>query len=512
MRQLRVEKKGFNMKPKHAIDETNLKLLFGLKLKQLRLEKNLSFQSLATASGVSISYLNEIEKGKKYPKAEKIASIAHALDVSYDWMVSLQMSKKLGPISDLLQSQLLKELPLDLFGIDRSQLFELLSSAPVKLNAFINTIIEISRNYGMRVEDLYFSALRSYQEMHDNYFEEIEQAVDAFIIKHKLDPSEPIATEALANILEKEYNYVIVENGLSQQPELQELRSVLIPGKQPRLLLNKDLSKTQKAFIFGREAGFMYMNITSRSHTTSWVAFDSFNEVINNFKGSYFSCALFLNRSNVNFWLKEILAERSLNVQHFQDLMNRYIVSPEILLHRLTTLLPRYFGIHELFFLRFSTQHDTEEYELTKEIHLSGLQSPYPSMLNEHYCRRWVSLTILQDLAKEIKTGNYTQSLCRVQRSKYFGTNKEYLIISFAKPMVFGSQKQNSVSLGLLITDQLKKKVRFWNDPQIPIRMVGETCERCVATDCLERAEKPLRIAQQQKIENMKFALKGLVE
>lgn len=498
------------MKQKHVLDETNLKLLFGLKLKQLRIEKNLSLQALATASGVSISYLNEIEKGKKYPKAEKIASIANALDVSYDWMVSLQMSKKLGPVSELLQSKLLKELPLDVFGIDRSQLFELLSSAPVKLNAFINTVIEISRNYGMRVEDLYFSALRSYQEMHDNYFEDIEQMVDAFISKHKLDPSKPIAAEALASILEQEYNYVIVEDGLSQQPELKELRSVLIPGKQPRLLLNKDLSKTQKAFIFGREAGFMFMNISSRSHTTSWVAFDSFNEVINNFKGSYFSCALFLNRSNVISWLKEILAERSLNVQHFQDLMNRYIVSPEILLHRLTTLLPRYFGIHELFFLRFSTQHGTEEYELTKEIHLSGLQSPHPNMLNEHYCRRWVSISILQELAKEVKMGTYTQSLCRVQRSKYFGSNKEYLIISFAKPMVFGSQKHNSVSIGLLINDQLKKKVKFWNDPQIPIRMVGETCERCIASDCNERVEKPLFITQQQKIENLKLALAAL--
>jgi hypothetical protein len=143
-------------------------------------------------------------------------------------------------------------------------------------------------------------------------------------------------------------------------------------------------------------------------------------------------------------------------------------------------------------------------------MHLSGLHIPHINMMNEHYCRRWVSITILQDLAKETKSGEYKQSLCKAQRSKYYGTDKEYLIISFAKPIVFGSEKHNSVSIGLLLTDQLKKKVKFWNDPQIPIRMVGETCERCAATDCKERAEKPLQLMQKQKIENIQNTLKGL--
>jgi XRE family transcriptional regulator, fatty acid utilization regulator len=498
------------MKKKSTLNEFNLKLIFGLKLKQLRTEKKLSLQQLADMAGLSVSYLNEIEKGKKYPKAEKIASLAEALDVSYDWLVSLQMGKQLAPIAKLLQSKLLTELPTEVFGIDKAQLLELLSGAPVKLNAFINTIIEITRNYGMRTEEFYFSALRSYQEMHDNYFDDIEQAVDAFIKQYALDPTKPIASERLKEILEKEFNYRIVEDGLSQQPELQELRSVLMPGKQPTLLLNKNLSKTQRAFILGREAGFRFMNISERSNTTSWVSFDSFDEVLNNFKGSYFSCALFLNRANLLDFLKETLASTTFSVQRFQSLMDRFAVSPEILLTRLTSILPRYFGINELFFLRFSTQQESEVYDLTKEMHLSGLQSPHSTMLNEHYCRRWVSITALQDLAREVKAGTYTQSLCRVQRSRYIGTDKEYLILSFAKPIVFGSDRHNSVAIGLLITDQLKKKIKFWNDPQIPVRMVGETCERCLATDCKERVEKPLYITQQQRTENIKMALQGL--
>ncbi|PJA97725.1 MAG: transcriptional regulator, partial [Ignavibacteriales bacterium CG_4_9_14_3_um_filter_34_10] len=54
----------------------HIKLILGLKLKQLRQEKHLSLIEVASKSSLSVSYLNEIEKGKKYPKVEKIAQLA----------------------------------------------------------------------------------------------------------------------------------------------------------------------------------------------------------------------------------------------------------------------------------------------------------------------------------------------------------------------------------------------------------------------------------------------------
>jgi len=68
-------------------NEQNIRLIFGLKLRQLRQENKLSLVELSGKSGLSVSYLNEIEKGKKYPKAEKIAAISNALGVSYDKLV-----------------------------------------------------------------------------------------------------------------------------------------------------------------------------------------------------------------------------------------------------------------------------------------------------------------------------------------------------------------------------------------------------------------------------------------
>ena len=91
------------------MDQEYIKLIFGLKLKQIRTDRELSLFGLAKISGMSKSYLNEIEKGKKYPKQDKIAILAQCLDVSYDELVSLKLEKNLAPIAKILDSNFLKE-------------------------------------------------------------------------------------------------------------------------------------------------------------------------------------------------------------------------------------------------------------------------------------------------------------------------------------------------------------------------------------------------------------------
>ena len=497
---------------KNVINDSNVRLIFGIKLRQLRQDKRLLLTDLSKRSGISVSYLNEIEKGKKFPKAHKVAALADALGVSYDWLTSLQMKQSLAPISKLLQSRILHELPLDVFGINSGKLLELLSAAPVKLNALLSTLIEISRNYGLRIEDFYYSALRSYQEMQENYFEEIEIAVEEFARVNDIDRHEPVPLEKLKAVLTSQYGFQIIEGGLSLQPELQSLKSILLPGRPSRQLLNENLTDNQKTFIIAREIGFQYLNIYERSNTSPPVHVDSFEQVLNNFNGSYFACALLLSKDQLIQKLQRLFENRNFDPATLLSTIDEFRVSPEIFAHRVTNVLPRFFGIQELFFLRMSNEKGTDVFELTKEMHLSGLHDPHMNMRHEHYCRRWIAINILKDLNKQLEKPGYTAPRCKAQRSKYFGSDKEYLIISFANPSQSNSLVNHSVSIGLLLTDSMKKKVRFWNDPSIPIRMVGETCERCPATDCTERQTAPVEYLHSQRIENMKFALRALAE
>ena len=125
----------------------DIRQILGLKVRELRNKKRLSFQELSKMTGLSVSYLNEIEKGKKYPKGDKILQLAEALDVSYDYLVSLKVSKKIEPIVSQLQSPFFRELPLEHLGIDSQKFVELISASPEKINAFINTIMQVARSY-----------------------------------------------------------------------------------------------------------------------------------------------------------------------------------------------------------------------------------------------------------------------------------------------------------------------------------------------------------------------------
>ena len=49
----------------------NLRYIYGMKLRNLNKKKDLALNNLSHWLGYLIHIINEIEKGKKYPKAEK---------------------------------------------------------------------------------------------------------------------------------------------------------------------------------------------------------------------------------------------------------------------------------------------------------------------------------------------------------------------------------------------------------------------------------------------------------
>ena len=191
------------------IEEEYIRLIFGLKLKQIRTEKNLSLFGLAKMTGLSKSYLNEIEKGKKYPKRDKIVLLSEVLETTYDQLVSLKLDKNLAPIGEILQSRILKEIPLDIFGIKESDLIDIIAEAPVKVNAFISTLFEIAKHYNLTRESFFLAALRSYQEANNNYFEEIELQVEKFAKAYSLDLNKRLNSKDFEEILVEEYGYTI---------------------------------------------------------------------------------------------------------------------------------------------------------------------------------------------------------------------------------------------------------------------------------------------------------------
>ncbi len=482
-----------------------VRLIFGVKIKQLRQKKDMSPQALADSCGLSNSYLNEIEKGKKYPKADKIMALSKGLGVPYDELVSLKLNKKLEPISELLNSHIIKEFPLEMFGLEPVKLVELIANAPAKMNAFISTIMEIARNYEMKQENFFFASLRSFQEMHDNYFEDLEQATMDFLKEFKIEWRPPLDRKHLYDTLESIYHYIIDKTQLNDNRKLVAFRSVYISNSK-KLLINDGLSKPQKAFLLAREIAFNYLALQERPLTTPPYKANTFEEVLNNFKASYFAGALLMHRDHIKLDIEQLFMANKWNEKKFLSLLAKYEASPEMFLHRFTNLLPKFFGIKNLFFLRFSNTGKKSNYTLTKELHLSRLHNPHGNELHEHYCRRWISLGIVEKLKKS----SAKEPIAGIQISKYWETKNEYLCISMAKLNTPEPNTNISVTIGFLINESLKKKVKFLNDPNIPKKWVNETCERCPISNCDERVAKPSIIKNEKKIKMTEAALSEL--
>ncbi len=488
-----------------AIAEEYIRLIFGLKIKQIRTEKDLSLFGLSKLSGLSKSYLNEIEKGKKFPKTDKIIKLAETLEVPYDQLVSLKLDKNLAPIGEILQSGILDEIPLELFGIQQSDLIDIIANAPSKVNAFISTLIEIAQHYNMSREGFYLASLRSYQEAHNNYFKDLEDQVIRCANSYQLDLNGKISSHDLEEILKEEYGYTINEAGIPKQEELDNLRSVFVPSTKT-LLLSDRVGEAQKTFIYAKELGYQFMNITERPYTFTWIRYDNFEEVLHNFYASYFAGALVIPRNHLKDHLKELFTKKQFSEKAFHKIMNLYNASPESFYQRLTNVLPKDFGMQNVFFLRFTHKAGVERFNLVKELHITHQQQPHANEIDEHYCRRWMAIKTLQRATKENLDYAFD-----IQISDYADSDQQYLVFTSATKDPFREDYYRSIGIGFLISSSLEKKISFVNDDKIPKVKVGVTCESCSLTDCEVRMAPPKRLIAKEKYKRTSKLVEDIV-
>jgi hypothetical protein len=486
------------------------RILFGLKVRQLRQEKGWNFDEFSRQSGISISYLNEIEKGKKYPQPENQRRLAVALNVTPEFLAAPELTKQFAPLGELLKSNFLSELPLDLFGMELQQLIEIIARAPDKVNAFISALVEIARNYSLREENFFFAALRAYQELRLNYFQEIEDAADAFVLTHHLPANGGMDSARMIAILEKEYGYKIDEKGLSKYPELQGIRSVFNPHSK-RLLLNNRLSERQRSFQVAKELGFNALHLKERPLSSNLQRVNSFEGTLNNYKAAYFAVAILVNRKAFVNDISEFFGNATWEGAQLMDLMSKYQASPEVLFQRFNVVIKE-LNLDKVFFQRVIHDLDRNGFDIDKELHLNRRHQPHASGLNEHYCRRWLAVDLLKTLQGRQQSGEQGLMITGVQRASFLDSGEEYLCMAVAKRGYPTVGRNVGVTIGVLLDAHAKQTIQFWNDPNIPRAVVNVTCERCSIEDCAERAALPKIVMKREERKRVQELLRKLTE
>ncbi len=447
----------------HFMQQSNeyIKIVLGLKLKKIRQEEKLSLKEVSEKSGISISYLNEIENGKKYPNPKKIMQLAESYKVPYDQLVTLKVNKELAPIAHYLNLEIVNDDLLETFGIEKAALLAILLKDPYKVSAFINAGLEIARNYQLDRDHFYFLCLRAYQELNENYFEEIEEAAEQFRKENFGENVSDVSSALYQHLLEKNRGYNIVKYNFEKISELATLRSVYIPEKK-KLLYNAKLTESQKIFLFGRELGFEILSLKKRPYTTSWVEVPSFDHVINNFKASYFAQALHIEKGMLIKDLEYFFSATRFKAKYLINLMQKYNASPEMLMTRITNLLPKYFGINELFFIRYSSKEaDKNLKEISKEMQLLKATTNLDYTQKEQSFRREITRIVVRYLNEEMESKEDYKIAAFVSQSPQ---GNEYLTISILMPLAELDNKNNSVTIGFVLSDALKKKIQFISD------------------------------------------------
>jgi transcriptional regulator with XRE-family HTH domain len=489
-------------------------IIFGMKVRQARLEAGMTLTDLARASELSPSYLTEIEKGRKYPRADKIVRMAGALGVGYDDLVSIKLAPSLRYLEKTLSSTTVQRFPFEEFGLEPADALGLMTREPERASALLHAVLEIARRYDLKEEDFMRAALRSYQEIHENYFPDLEDAALAFTAEfgpaYGLSPEGTPSLNTLAAILRDEYQTAIDDRALSATPELAGFRSVYVPGAAPVLYINDRLYDRQVRFILARELGYRYLGITERSLASTPDHVGSFQQLLNDMRAAYFGGALLMPRAAVIADLERFFARPTWDAAAFSAMLETYTVTPEMLLYRFSELIPEFFGI-KLHLLRFHHTDGTGDYDLIRQLNMNQLLVPSGIGLDEHHCRRWLSVRLLPDETAEQRPDPLPAG---VQLSEFLDSHDRFLCMGFGRRMVLAPDVSSSVIVGFRVDADLKNTIRFLDDPAIPQVIINETCERCplTADQCRVRAAPPAILLARQTQMARKLALSQLAE
>ena len=81
--------------------------------------------------------------------------------------------------------------------------------------------------------------------------------------------------------------------------------------------------------------------------------------------------------------------------------------------------------------------------------------------LNEHYCRRWLPVSLLKEIEEEQTKLKPEKTISRTQRAQFTESGDEVLFISIGHALRLKTKMNGCVSLGLSVDKALKGIVKF---------------------------------------------------
>lgn len=471
-----------------GLREQNLRFILGLKLHNLRQERRLSLVQLSQACGLSVSYLNEIEKGKKYPKTDKLLALARALGVSYNDLVSAEPGGKLRSISGILTTRMVDDLPLAFYGISASVLMEMMAADTTRVGALLQLLKELSQRFDIGTTDFCHSAIRSHLEAQTYYFEDLEREAAKFADSCGWSTDAGPSLDQLRACLVNRLGWELDEQLLGIHGDLDDVGAVpYAKGKRRCLLLHPSLPEGRRAFFIAREIAAHVLQLTSTRTSSSKQPIGEFQLLLDDARASYLAGAMLMPEASFVGDVRTFALGTRWDPDAFLALIAKHGNDTETFFHRLAQLLPRHLGLGNLVLARTEIGSTQGSPRVNREIRLGETRDVSGSETGEHRCRRMMNFRLLS----QAPVPN-TPARAAIQRERFHASNEAYLTLGTVFKRPLHQDLQTCMTLAIGIDAKTRNAIGFVDDPAIDEYQVGETCERCTLSPCEERVAPPV--------------------
>lgn len=464
------------------------KILFGMRLRYAREKTKLNLQQFSSKVGCAVSYLNEIEHGKKYPGPDKLEAFAGALGTTVDQLLHDALPPPAIPMEQILRSGILDELPLHRFGIEPMRILELMQGAPTQVTAFLNTLVDLARHHSVTDEHIFTSALRSYQELHQNYFPELE--AQALHIRSQIlgihigiIPSIDLLELALKNFWGIHVRY----DSLLTQPRFRYFSSWL-SSSTSTLWVQESLPISIKKYILSREIAFQHLALEDRISTSPPFEPQRFHQVIDYFHASYLANAIGLPESMMQQCLHTFFHNERLQPQLLVNWIQEYEVTPAMFFARFHLILPWMHWKH-VFYIKAKYHSRNQSFDIERELHLHPYRFLHLRKHQEHYCLKWPAFNMLQ------LESNSTPEV-QVYLLDIGDPAIRFLTITY---LYQDRKEKNTVTIAVELTETIEQSIPWISELKSKIFIARSSCERCNITDCDQRRASPIHLEHIQR-------------
>jgi predicted transcriptional regulator/DNA-binding XRE family transcriptional regulator len=470
------------------MNENALNANVGLKLRGLRLARNIKQTDAAKELGVSPAYLNLIEKGKRVMPFPLLWKALRFFDQDPEqFMSTLGEGRVDEALAKLLDEPLLKSLEIDSESLQSlsaepklagtvAALFNLYKNTRTQLE---NVLAQLSNEEraraqskdgpGVRYDYSPFDEVSDFLESHRNYFPELEEQADALRRDFKMERI--LTSSQLIRLLEERFNFQVrFERGPSGSSVVRRL-----DVEEQTLTLSPDLTEQPLKFQMATSIGLLLMDRAKLVERVVGVSRTRHAETLRLIKvnlSNYFAGALMLPYGD---FFKEVERTR----YDVELLSSIFGTTYETVAHRLCNLSdPKRPGLPFHFLRADIAGNISKRYSGTGLKFASGGGS----------CGKWaVHLAFLNP-------GQLTRQYSMMpDGTAYFCFAKVQL-----QPIEGSIVKGTAYSIGLGTHAENAKYLAYGlptNDLRKDAVATGITCRFCERTDCNQRAAASYRFA-----------------